>query len=314
MSVDVIIASYNTRELLRACLASVERAAGGLEGARAIVVDNASADGSAEMVRAAFPRVAVIALEENLGFGPANNRGMHAGDGAHLLFLNSDAELKDGALRALVEFLDAHPNCVAVGPRLEYPDGRFQPSCRRFPALLNTIWNTAGLQTRFPNRFRSLHTWLSESEHVAGAKVEMVSGACFLVRRDYLESVGGFDENIFLYEEEMDILLPARRRGLDVCYCPSARVVHHHGASSGGQDLGDVPLFHLYRSKYYAFGKHYGPFAAWAAFAAEHAIFTASARRHARRGLPSTAARLAEYCAKGYAASREVRRARHGQT
>lgn len=306
MSVDVIVVSYNTRELLRACLASVARAADEVPDVRTIVVDNASADGSQELVRGEFPGAALIALGENIGFGPANNRGLKAGKGAYLLFLNSDAELKDGALRALTNVLDEHPVCAAVGPRLEYPGGRFQLSCRRFPTVARTFWNTAGLQERFPRRFRSLHVWLTEAEHVPGAKVDMVSGACFLMRRGYLESIGGFDENIFLYEEEMDVMLPARRRGLEVRYCPEARVIHHHGASTGDGGMGDIPLYHLYRSKYYAFRKHYGAFAAWAAFATEYIVFAASAARNRLRGTPSPAGRSALFCAKGYRASRRI--------
>jgi GT2 family glycosyltransferase len=304
MSVDVIVVSYNTRDLLRACLASVERTASGVPDLRAYVVDNASHDGSPEMVRAEFPAITLISLDQNIGFGPANNRGMRAGNGAYLLFLNSDAELKDDALPLLVDFLDTHPDCVAVGPRLEYPGGRFQLSCRRFPTFLRSIWNTTGMQQRFPNRFRGLHSWLTEAEHTSGARIDMVSGACFLMRRDYLESIGGFDENLFLYEEEMDVMLPARRLGKDVCYCAEARVVHHHGASSGEQQASDISLFHLYRSKYYAFRKHYGGFIAWLTFAGDLGMFRLSTVVNRSRGTSSSAQRNAAFCFKGWRASK----------
>ena len=303
MSVDVIVVSYNTRELLRACLASVARAAGETPDVRAFVVDNASRDGSPEMVREAFPSFTLVPLDENIGFGPANNRGVRAGCGVYLLFLNSDAELQPGALRALAAFLDENPGCIAVGPRLEYPDGRFQPSCRRFPTLLRSVWNTAGLQQRFPDRFHGLHSWLTEAEHLPGAKVDMVSGACFLMRRDYLESIGGFDEKLFLYEEEMDVMLPARRRGLDVCYCPSACVIHHHGASSAEQESSDASLFQLYRSKYYTFRKHYGGLVSWLTFATDYCVFRLSGFKNRFRGTPTPATRNAEISRKGYRAS-----------
>lgn len=304
MSVDVIVVSYNTRDLLRACLASVACAARETADTRVFVVDNASHDGSPDMVRGEFPSATLIPLDRNVGFGPANNRGTRAGNGVYLLFLNSDAELTTGALRALVEYLDGHPGCVTVGPRLEYPDGRFQASCRRFPTLRRSVWNTAGLQRHFPDRFRAFHSWLTEAEHAAAAKVEMVSGACFLMRRSYLESIGGFDEQLFLYEEEMDVMLPARRRGLDVCYCPAARVIHHHGASSGEHQASDESLFHLYRSKYYTFRKHYGWLIAWLTFAADYAIFQLSALRNRIRGVEAPAVRSAEFCLKGYRSSR----------
>lgn len=302
MSVDVIVVSHNTRDLLRACLASVMRASTEVADVRTFVIDNASGDASAGLVRGEFPAAELIALDENIGFGPANNRGVRAGSGDYLLFLNSDAELKDGALRALVSFLDQHPNCVAVGPRLDYPDGQFQLSCRRFPTLLRGFWNTAGLQRRFPN-LPAMQMWLTEGEHVSGAKVDMVSGACFLMRRDYLESIGGFDENLFLYEEEMDIMLPARRQRREVCFCAEARVIHHHGASSGEREASDASLFHLYRSKYYTFRKHYGGSVAWLAYVSDYAVFVASSLINRVRGSASVAARNASFCAKGYRAS-----------
>ncbi len=305
MSVDVIVVSYNTRDLLRACLQSVARAATEVENVRVFVVDNASSDGSAEMVRNEFPSVQPIALDENIGFGPANNRGIRAGKGAYLLFLNSDAELKPSALRTLLSFLDTDANCVIVGPRLEYPDGRFQLSCRRFPTFLRSLWNTAGLQRRFPRRFASLQSWLTEADHTQGAKVDMVSGACFLARRDYFESVGGFDENLFLYEEEMDVMLPARRMGKEVRYCAEARVIHHHGASSGEHQASDASLFHLYRSKYYTFRKHYGAVVAWLTFMADYLVFRLSTALNGLRGSPSAADRNASFCLQGFRVSRE---------
>ncbi|HRI89210.1 MAG TPA: glycosyltransferase family 2 protein [Candidatus Hydrogenedentes bacterium] len=303
MGVDVIVVSYNTRELLRACLRSVESARTDVDALNLYVVDNASADGSPAMVRQEFPSAHLIALDTNIGFGPANNRGMRAGQSEYLLFLNSDAELRPGALRALKECLSTDPACVAVGPRLEYPDGRFQLSCRRFPTLLRSIWNTTGLQGRYPRRFSALRSWLDEADHIDGATVDMVSGACFLMRRDYLESIGGFDDDLFLYEEEMDIMLPARRRGNTVRYCASARVAHHHGASSGEQEASDMSLFHLYRSKYYTFRKHYGALIAWLTYATDYAVFKASILRNKLRGTPTPATRSAEYCVKGFRAA-----------
>ncbi|MCC6155048.1 MAG: glycosyltransferase family 2 protein [Candidatus Hydrogenedentes bacterium] len=303
MNVDVIVVSYNTRDLLRACLQSVARAATEIEGLRAFVVDNASSDGSPDLVRDEFPSIQLIGLDTNIGFGPANNRGMRAGNGEYLLFLNSDAELAPGALQALQSFLEANPNAVIAGPRLEYPDGRFQLSCRRFPTFLRSLWNTAGLQRRFAGQFASLQSWLAESDHVEGAKVDMVSGACFLARRDYMESIGGFDERIFLYEEEMDVMLPASRMGKDVLYCAEARVIHHHGASSGEHQASDASLYHLYRSKYFTFRKHYGAAYAILTFLADYLIFRLSAFLNGLRGSTSNAARNATFSLKGYRAS-----------
>lgn len=303
MGIDIVIVSFNTRDLLRACLDSIRAHGAGLPNLRTIVVDNGSSDGSPDLVRREYEEVCLVPLDRNLGFGAANNRGMQAGSGDYILFLNSDAELTAGALGTLVDFLERRPQCVAVGPRLEYPDGGFQPSCRRFPTLLRGFWNTTGLHRRLPRAFQTLHSWLTEREHVPGARVDMVSGACFLVRRSYIESIGGFDENLFLYEEELDIFLPARRRGYDVCYCPDARVIHHHGASSGEFQGSDTSLYHLFRSKYYAFRKHYGRAVAALAFASDYAVFLASIAVNRLRGTPTSAGRYAALCRKGYRGS-----------
>lgn len=290
MTTDIIIVSFNTRDLLRACLASVARHAA-LPSVRTIVVDNASTDGSPDMVRREFPEATLITLDENLGFGAANNRGIEAGDGGLLLFLNPDAELTEGAFETLVEYLEANPRCVIAGPKLTNPDGSFQPSCRRFPSFLRNIWCFSGMGARFPKRFRILQSWLNETEHRPGLKVDMVSGACFLARRDYLASIGNFDEHQFLYEEEMDISLPARAQALEVRYCRDAVVIHHGGASIQPETRSAFATHHLFRSKYYCFRKHYGLFTARATYWADCTLFGISGlvrwlRGHSADGIP----------------------------
>ncbi|MBI5094656.1 MAG: glycosyltransferase family 2 protein [Candidatus Hydrogenedentes bacterium] len=296
MSVDIIIVSYNTCELLRACLQSVLEAGGETSGVRAIVVDNASHDGSPEMVAAEFPDAQLIRLSENIGFGPGNNRGLAVATAEYVLLLNSDAQLTSGALPALMAYLKARPNCVAVGPRLVFPGGAFQSSCRRFPNPIRNFWNLSGFQARFPNRFRVLQNFMTEAEHVSGMSVDMVSGACFLARRDFLESVGRFDENLFMYEEETDVFLPARRRGLEVGFCGEAVVIHGKGSSVEQNDLREFSLFHACRSKYYCFRKHYGAWAARVAWWSDRAILDTSALVAKLRGKQHpAAARLAIY-------------------
>jgi len=258
LSVDIVIVNFNTCDLLRECIESVERARSEVADLHVFVVDNASADASVEMVRGNFPWVELIPLSENLGFGAGNNRGVEIGSGDYLLFLNSDAQLTPMALSLLVDFLEAHPECVAVGPRLIYPDGTFQPSCRRFPTLLRYAWSLSGMGTRLQSSFPHAQTWLSEEEHAVASRVDMVSGACFLMRRAYFQEVGGFDENLFLFEEEFDLFYALARRGLHVCYCPTANVIHGKGKSVQVNRMANFARFHLYRSKYYVFRKHYG--------------------------------------------------------
>lgn len=295
--VDIIIVSFNTRDLLHACLASVRAHA---PQSRAIVVDNASADASADMVAAEFPEATLIRSPKNIGFGAANNLGIAAGDAPLLLFLNSDAELTAGALPALAAALDSDPRAVMAGPRLEGPDGAFQPSCRRIPNAWRYAWGLSGLAARFP-WLRSLDTWYTEAEHRPGLCPGMLSGACFLARRDYLAAIGNFDPRLFLYEEETDLALPARKRGLRMRYVPSARVVHHGGASVDAGGLSAFSEFHMFRSRYLCFHKHYGPRHARLAHALDARILAASARRQARRGAEGTSAASLERCNAAYA-------------
>ncbi len=300
--IDIVIVNYNTRELLRQCLDSIAATCDLAPPFRTHVVDNGSSDGSVEMVRTEYPNVHLISLPENIGFGPANNRGVAAGNGDFLLFLNSDAQLAPGASDRLFANIMIDEKRIAVGPRLVYPDGRFQASCRRFPTPLRNFWSVSGLQARFPKRFRSLHNWLTEEEHQQATQVDMVSGACFMMRRSYLDAIGGFDEDIFLYEEEMDLFLPARRKGLEVHYCPEAVVIHRHGGSvSGG--VSDLSRFHLYRSKYKCFRKHYGAFASWTTHLLDAAVFAASATIACLCRRRNDAAHKFSLCRRAYAAS-----------
>ena len=145
-----------------------------------------------------------------------------------------------------------------------------------------------------------MDNWLSEAEHIPGRQVDMVSGCCFLVRRSYLDEVGGFDEGLFLYEEEMDLFLPARRSGRAVCYCGEAEVVHHHGASSGEHGESEFAAFHMFRSKYYCFRKHYGACLAWSVYACDQGVYGASAWLNRLRGTASPAPRKQALSRRAY--------------
>ncbi|MBI4559787.1 MAG: glycosyltransferase family 2 protein [Candidatus Hydrogenedentes bacterium] len=299
-TVDVIVVSFNTKELLRDCLRSIAATCQPPLEARVCVVDNASSDGSPEMVRREFQGVHLIVLDENLGFGAANNRGLHSGNAEYVLFLNSDAQLTESALAALVAFMEQHLRCAAVGPRLAYADGRFQASCRRFPNLLRNFWSLSGLQARCPGHLRSLQNWLSEDEHTSGRLVDMVSGACFLARRAYLEQVGGFDENLFLYEEETDLFLPARRKAWEVRHCSEAKVIHLGGSSVEANELKAFSRFHAYRSKYYVFRKHYGAWTSRLAYWSDLLVFAISTIVSRLRGKESRAGERSILCRKAY--------------
>ncbi len=252
ITLAILLLSWNTANLLADCLRSIPAGAVGLDYA-IIVVDNASTDGSPDMVARDFADVQLIRSPENLGFARGNNLGIRAADPGtpYLLLLNSDTLVKPGALTALVRFMDAHPEAGAVGPRLLRPDGTPQPYAFGGDPTLRYLLRR-GLKRLLFHRY--LHDWATD-ETLA---VDWVSGACMLVRRAAIEQVGLLDENMFMYFEDNDWCLRMRQAGWKVYYYPQAEIVH-----LGGQSLKKNPkarqayfasLRHFYR-------KHYSPWA-----------------------------------------------------
>ncbi len=239
--VALIIISFNTRDMLRDCLATVLAEAGPLQSAtgRALqvhVVDNASRDGSAEMVAAEFSSVRFTRSSVNLGFGPANNRALQTilaeGSAEYIVLLNSDAFLDPGALVEAVRQMDAAPRAGAGGARLVYGDGRWQASARRFHSLLDDAIVATGLAARFPrSRFfgRFDRTWADQKE---AAQTDWVPGAFMILRAEALRAVGLFDERFFLYYEEVDLCRRLHAAGWQVWYWPLIGVTHLCGESS----------------------------------------------------------------------------------
>jgi GT2 family glycosyltransferase len=195
-----------------------------------ILIDNASKDGTAAAVRAAFPTVRLIESPTNLGFAGGNNRAMVEATGRYLLLLNTDAFVEPGAIAAMVAYLDGHPKTAAVGPRLHNGDGSLQQSCYRFPtpghAWAQNLW-LAGL-------FGADHPLgdFSRWPHDTARSVDWVIGACVMVRRSVYDRVGGFDERFFMYSEETDWQRRMRTAGWDVAFTPAARVTHLGGGSA----------------------------------------------------------------------------------
>jgi GT2 family glycosyltransferase len=225
--VSAIVVSYNTRDDLLRCLAAL-RAHAGVPLER-IVVDNASTDGSAEAVRAGVPDVQVIANATNLGFSRANNLGLRAARAELVLVVNSDCEVRPGAVAALVAILEARPDVAIVGPRTVGTDGAPQVS---FGPSLTPLaeWRQGrlvrGVRAGDADALRRAAALAAEER-----EPDWVSASCFLARKSVLDAVGGFDESFFLYEEDVDLCLRVRRAGGRVLYTPRAEVVHHLGRS-----------------------------------------------------------------------------------
>ena len=196
------------------------------------VVDNASGDGSAEMVSQEFPWVRLIRNECNTGFGQAHNQAMRSAVGRYFLVLNSDATPMPGALRAMISFLDGHPRVAVAGPRLRYPDGSVQPSRRRFPTLATLFLESTQLQRLSPDNAVLRRYYVADRSDDEPQEVDWLVGACLCVRASAAADVGLFDERFFMYSEELDWCRRFRAAGWGVAYVPSAEVVHLEGASS----------------------------------------------------------------------------------
>ena len=224
--VSVIVASHNTRAYLERCL----RALG--DAHEVIVVDTMSIDGSRELVRDGFPRVRLVELDENLGYGAALNRGIALSSGTYLILMNSDAWPREDAVERLAAFAEREPRSGVVGPRLLNPDDTLQPTVRGFPTLWRLATEYLFLRWLAP-RSRLLNAFYGAGfDHGSRRDAEFLVGAVLLVRREALDEIGGFDERFFLYNEEVDLCYRARAAGWDVVFWPGAEFVHVGGAST----------------------------------------------------------------------------------
>lgn len=261
MAVDlaVSVVSYRTPQLMRRCLRALEDERARLE-LQVTVVDNASGDGSADLVAEEFPWVRLIRNVRNVGFGAAHNQALRETSARYLLVLNSDASPMPGALKTLTDYLADHPDVAVVGPKLRYPDGRVQPSRRRFPTLATLFCESTQLQRMWPDNGLLRRYYVADRPDDVEQKVDWLVGACLCARARAVADVGLFDERFFLYSEELDWCRRFRAAGWRIVYVPAAEVRHIEGASTG-LDLGARDrLFQTSKLRYAA--KWHGPGAA----------------------------------------------------
>jgi len=234
LDLSVIIVSYNTRRLLDECLASLQTAVSPTNGLEIIVVDNASGDGSVEMVREKYPDVHLIAGEENRGFSAANNLGVRQANGRVLLFLNSDTVVSAEALVQPLDYLDAHPNVGAITVRLVYPNGERDPDNHRgFPTPWNALCHFSGLGRLFPASPRFNGYFQSYADFEQTHAVPVIAGSFMMMPRAVFDELGGWDETYFFYGEDIDFCYRIHQAGYEIIYYPHVEVLHYKGASSG---------------------------------------------------------------------------------
>jgi GT2 family glycosyltransferase len=248
----VVVVSFEARDVLLAALASVRAHAG--MPVETVVVDNASADGSAEAARTTYPEAVVIANRENAGFGRACNQGWRASRAPVVVFLNPDAEVSPGALPALVGLLETRPGVGAVGPRTRSADGTIQVSTGPDLGLLSE-WRQRRL-VRGVARGEPPAIAEAEGLHSGEHEPAWLSGSCLAVRREALLAVSGFDEGFFLYEEDADLCRRLRKAGWRVVFTPEAEVRHQGGRSMSRAPARARLEYHRSHLRYYA--KHNG--------------------------------------------------------
>ncbi len=250
----VVVVSYNTRELTLRALASARDAIDGLDAAL-VAADNGSMDGTCAAVRAAFPDVVLLENPDNPGYGAAINRAAAALRSRHLCAMNADVVLEPASVVTLRRFLATNRACGLVGPALVYPDGRPQPSAKRFPTLGLALGEVFGLHALAPGNRCVRRFYYDDRDLTSDAEVDTVSGAVMMIRAEAFETVRGFDERFRMYFEETDLCRRLRDGGCSVAVCPAARAVHRHGASTQQTPVRQVEYYLSY-VRY--FRKHHG--------------------------------------------------------
>ncbi len=250
----IIIVSYKTRELLDKCLASVFSAEYPFSY-RVVVVDNASDDGSAEMVIAKYPDALIVKNSENVGFSAANNQGIRKTESRHILLLNPDTELLPGALEAMLDFMDAHPKVGIAGCQLLNSDMTPQESWFSFPLPFSRYIEKKPF---YPKLARALLGHRDAGPEISGEgtlRVDIVKGACLMIRRETVNRIGLLDENSFLYADDIDWCIRASRAGWEN-YALTCHNVIHHGCASTDQEP-YITITSSRRSALYLYRKHY---------------------------------------------------------
>lgn len=248
------IVNWNAREHLRHALRSVFENAPDFPF-EVLVLDNASQDGSVQMIEKEFPQVHLLVSERNLGFAKGHNELARHAHGRYRLILNPDTLIMPNALTKLARFAEEHPEAGIIGPKLLNPDGSLQYSCRRFPNPVAAIFRNTPLGRLFPNNRYTRDYLMLDWDHNSVREVDWVSGAAMLVRKEVYEQLGGFDEQFFIYVEDVDLCYRAWQAGWKVLYYPDAVIVHAIGRSTDLVANKMIITFHQSMYKFYK--KHY---------------------------------------------------------
>lgn len=258
MLISVITVSWNTRELLRVSLQSLLQELSDPffdSSYEVFLVDNASADGSAEMVAKDFPQVKLMANDSNRGFAAANNQAMNIAKGDFVLLLNPDTVVHPGGIKNLITFMRSHEKAGVVAPQLLNSDGSIQRSCRQFPTFLGMVYELLGLSRLFPNHEIFRQYKMLDWQHDDERQVDQPEGACLLARRQVIEEVGTLDEGFFMLFEEVDWCYRIKEKGWQIWFTTKAQVTHHYGQSI--KQVKARMILSSHRGLYRFWRKHY---------------------------------------------------------
>jgi GT2 family glycosyltransferase len=256
LQLSIIIVNYNVRDFLHQSLRSLDKARAGLKS-EIIVVDNASGDGSVEMLRSRFPGIRLIANTTNLGFAKANNLALKITRGEYCLLINPDTVVQEDTLRVMLEFFRDNPDVGLAGCKILNPDGTFQLACRRsFPTPWVAFTKLFGLAALLPkSRVFGIYnlTYLDPDQHY---EVDAVSGSFMMVRRKAYQAVGGLDEEFFMYGEDLDWCYRIQHAGWKIYYVPGTSIIHYKGESTRRSSLNEIRTF--YEAMHLFVRKHHG--------------------------------------------------------
>ena len=263
VDVSIIIVNWNTKELLANCIRSIIERREVLKY-EIIVVDNASTDGSIEMIRDQFPYVNLIESKKNLGFARGNNRALAEVNGRYVLYLNPDTELKTNAISGVANFLDTYSEYGAAGCKILNPDGSIQLTCARtFPSPFRQFCFLAMLNRLFPkSRFFST-VEMAYWDHSDSREIDCLSGAFMMVRKSLADELRGFDENLFMYAEDVDLCFRIKSKGKKIYYLATEEIYHFEGAGTRKNPNPNFSSIMQMGSNYYFIRKHYGPAAGY---------------------------------------------------
>jgi hypothetical protein len=258
---DIVIVNYNSTRYLIGCLESIYHHLNG-HTANVYIIDNGSTDGP-DAIPSKFPHARMIFRKHNSGFASAVNAGIKKGDAPYVLILNPDTLILDKFFDNLFNFLENNPDVGALGPKILDQDNNIQGSARAFPTPATALFGRNSLLSRMlpQNRVTRKNILTSGAEQNQPMPVDWVSGACMMVRREAVASVGGLDEQFFMYWEDADWCKRMKNRGWRVIYYPKATILHFVGGSSEKNLLRSVVEFH--KSAFRFFNKHYAPVPFW---------------------------------------------------